>query len=60
MFEDIIFEMLLKTAVKGAEDAVARLDLFWERAFGRTLSGRISRIEIQTLFHGNLKDQDQI
>jgi hypothetical protein len=24
------------------------------------LSGRINKLEIQTLFHGNTKDQDQI
>ncbi len=36
------------------------LDLWCERKFGRTLSGRMNKFEIQTLFHGNTKDQDQI
>lgn len=41
-------------------EALAALDLWWARMFGRPLSGRINRLEIQTLFHGNTKDQDQI
>lgn len=41
-------------------EALAALDLWWARIFGRPLSGRINRLEIQTLFHGNTKDQDQI
>jgi len=60
MLEEVIFEMLLKALAKGAEAGVGALDLWWARAFGRTLSGRMYRIEIQTLFHGNTRDQDQI
>jgi len=40
--------------------ALGRLDLWVERKFGRCLSGRMNKLEIQTLFHGNTKDQDQI
>src|SRR5215471_20906882 len=39
---------------------LGHLDLWWERRFGRSLSGRFYRSEIQTLFHGNTRDQDQI
>ena len=60
MFEDVILEKLLRVLAKGAEEAVGVLDLWWARVFGRPLSGRMNRIEIQTLFHGNTKDQDQI
>ena len=57
MIEDII----LKALAKAAEEGLATLDLWWARVFGRSLSGRMYRIEIQTLFHGNTKDdQDQI
>jgi hypothetical protein len=41
-------------------ERLAQLDLWWARTFGRSLSGRINKLEIQTLFHGNTKDQDQI
>jgi hypothetical protein len=41
-------------------EGLARLDLWWARTFGRSLSGRLVRLEIQTLFHGNTKDSDQI
>ena len=53
MFEDVILEKLLRVLAKGAEEAVGVLDLWWARVFGRPLSGRMNRIEIQTLFHGN-------
>ena len=56
----MIEELILKVLVKGAEHGIATLDLWWARVFGRSLSGRMYRIEIQTLFHGNTKDQDQI
>jgi hypothetical protein len=39
---------------------LGHLDLWCERTFGRSLSGRINKVEIQTLFHGNTRDQDQI
>jgi hypothetical protein len=35
-------------------------DLWCQRTFGRSLSGRLYKLEIQTLFHGNARDQDQI
>jgi len=41
-------------------EGLAKLDLWWGRTFGRSLSGRMSKLEIQTLFHGNTRDQDQI
>jgi hypothetical protein len=56
MFE----ELLLKALAKAAEEAVATFDLWWARVFGRSLSGRMYKLEIQTLFHGNTRDQDQI
>jgi hypothetical protein len=60
MFEEVILESLLKALANGAEAGVGTLDLWWAGAFGRTLSGRMYKIEIQTLFHGNTRDQDQI
>ena len=56
MFE----KLLIETLAKAAEDGVGNFDLWWGRMFGRSLSGRISKLEIQTLFHGNTKDEDQI
>ncbi len=55
-----IFVHLLVLLVKMIGDALGELDLLWARLFGRPLSGRMNRIEIQTLFHGNTKDVDQI
>lgn len=60
MLADLIVEPLLRALGKAAEEAIAMLDLWWARAFGRPLSGRMYKIEIQTLFHGNTRDQDQI
>jgi hypothetical protein len=60
MFEDKIAELLLKALAKAAEEGVARLDLWWARVFGRSLTGRLWKLEIQTLFHGNTRDDDQI
>jgi hypothetical protein len=56
---DILVHLLV-LLVKMIGDALGELDLFWARVFGRPLSGRMNRIEIQTLFHGNTKDVDQI
>jgi hypothetical protein len=39
---------------------IGELDLLCARTFGRSLSGRMNKLEIQTLFHGNTKDLDQI
>jgi len=41
-------------------EGLGKLDLWWGRTFGRSLSGRMSKLEIQTLFHGNTRDEDQI
>ncbi len=49
-------EMLFELTGRG----LGRLDLWFERRFGHCLSGRMNRLEIQTLFHGNTRDQDQI
>ena len=49
-------EKLLELLGRG----LGRLDLWVERKFGRCLSGRMNKLEIQALFHGNTKDQDQI
>jgi hypothetical protein len=56
----MVEELLLKALAKAAEEGLALLDLFWARVFGRPLSGRMHKLEIQTLFHGNTRDQDQI
>jgi len=42
------------------DEKLGDLDLWWEQRFGRSLSGRLNKLEIQTLFHGNTKDQHQI
>jgi hypothetical protein len=56
MMEELLVKALLHILAEG----LAKLDLWWGRTFGRPLSGRINKLEIQTLFHGNTKDQDQI
>jgi hypothetical protein len=53
-------DLILKALAKALEEGLATLDLWWARTFGRSLSGQMYRIEIQTLFHGNTRDQDQI
>jgi len=60
MFESEILISGLKLIAKAATEGLASLDLWWARSFGRPLSGRMHRLEMQTLFHGNTKDQDQI
>lgn len=63
MLGEIVAHILLKAGEKLLEllgRAVGSLDLWFERKFGLRLSGRINKLEIQTLFHGNTKDQDQI
>jgi hypothetical protein len=57
--EHLVIRLLAELVVKTGE-RLARLDLWWARVFGRSLSGRMNKIEIQTLFHGNTKDQEQI
>lgn len=53
-------ELFLEALAKAAEEGLATLDLWWARVFGRSLSGRMYKVQIQTLFHGNTRDQDQI
>jgi len=53
-------ELVLKAFVHFVGEALGELDLWWARAFGHPLSGRMYKLEIQTLFHGNTADQDQI
>jgi len=63
MLGDIASHLLIKAGEKLLEllgRGVGRLDLWCEHKFGRCLSVRINKLEIQTLFHGNTKDQDQI
>jgi len=63
MLGHILADLLIKAGAKLLEllgRALGRLDLWFERRFGHCLSGRINKLEIQTLFHGNTKDQDQI
>jgi len=56
---DGFFELLV-LLTKALGEGLAKLDLWWARVFGRPLSGRMGKLEIQTLFHGNTKDTDQI
>jgi len=55
---------LEEAVVKGLEwlieEALGTVDLVWARVFGKPLSGRLNRLEIQTLFSGNTRDKDQI
>jgi len=37
------------------ERGLVQLDLWFEKKFGRSLSGRMNKIKIQTLFHANTK-----
>jgi hypothetical protein len=63
MLGHIVCDLLVKVGEKLLEllgRGLGRLDLWFERRFGRCLSGRMNKLEIQTLFHGNTKDQDQI
>ena len=56
-----MFEVeLVKGVGKLTLESMATIDLWWAKIFGKPLSGRVGRIEIQTLFHGNTKDQEQI
>ena len=55
-----VFIKLGELLVRELGEGLGRLDLWWERRFGRSLSGRFYRLEIQTLFHGNTRDEDQI
>ena len=50
----------LKLFAKAAAEGLATLDLWWAQVFGQSLSGRMNKLEIQTLFHGNTKDREQI
>jgi hypothetical protein len=63
MLEHLAGDLLVKAGGKLLEllgSGLGSLDLWFERKFGRSLSGRMNKLEIQTLFHGNTKDQDQI
>ena len=63
MLGHILGDLLIQVGVKLLqllERGVGNLDLWCERRFGRCLSGRMNNLEIQTLFHGNTKDRDQI
>ena len=51
---------LLRLLAHLTEEWLGDLDLWWGRRFGRPLSGRMARVEIQTLFQGNTRDRDQI
>jgi len=53
-------ELVVRAFVHIVGEGLAELDLWWGRTFGRSLSGRMSTLEIQTLFHGNTRDQEQI
>jgi hypothetical protein len=56
----MLLSHLIEGLLKLIEKALPELDLWWMSRFGRSLSGRPNKIEIQTLFHGNTRDQDQI
>jgi hypothetical protein len=53
-------ELVVKALLHILEERLTKLDLWWDRTFGHSLSGRLNKLEIQTLFHGNTKDHDQI
>ena len=63
MVVDIAGDLLIRAGaelLKMLGALLGSLDLWCQRRFGRSLSGRINKIEIQTLFHGNTRDQEQI
>ena len=63
MLGHIASHFLVKAGAKLLEllgRGLGELDLWCERRFGHCLSGRMNKLEIQTLLHGNTKDQDQI
>jgi hypothetical protein len=63
MLGHIAGDLLVRAGAKLLEllgRGLGNLDLWIERRFGRCLSGRMNKLEIQTLFHGNTKDRDQI
>ncbi len=63
MLGHIAVDLLMTAGAKLLEllgRGVGNLDLWFERRFGRCLSGRMNKLEIQTLFQGNTKDRDQI
>jgi hypothetical protein len=60
MLADLILKALRKALAIAAAEGLATLGLGWAQAFGRPLSGRLHKVEIQTLFHGNTKDRGQI
>jgi len=63
MLDHILSDLLAKAAAKLfelTERGLGNVDLWFERRFGQCLSGRMNKLEIQTLFQGNTKDQDQI
>jgi hypothetical protein len=53
-------ELVVKALLHILEEGLTKLDLWWDRTFGHSLSGRMNKLEIQTLFNGNTKDHDQI
>jgi hypothetical protein len=63
MLGDLAGDLIVRALadiVKLLGTGLGYLDLWCQRRFGRSLSGRMNKLEIQTLFHGNTKDQDQI
>jgi hypothetical protein len=45
-------ELVVKLCSTSWKRGLAKLDLWWDRTFGHSLSGRMNKLEIQTLFHG--------
>jgi hypothetical protein len=63
MLAHLIGDLILKAGTELLNPpgkGLGHLDLWGERRLGRSLSGRINKLEIQTIFHGNTKDHDQI
>jgi hypothetical protein len=63
MVPDIMGHYVVEIAAKVVRETgkeLGNLDLWWQEKFGRSLSGRMHKLEIQTLFHGNTKDEEQI
>jgi hypothetical protein len=55
-----LLELAVMKLFELLERGVGSLDVWFQQRFGRSLSGHMNKLEIQTLFNGNTKDQDQI
>ena len=59
--KEIIHDVLAFVVVAVAVFLVIGINAWWARTFGLPWLGRRApKAEVQTLFHGNTKDQDQL